>query len=99
MTYKLFWTEEAINNLEEILDYLVQNWSQKELDNFKSRLKKHLELIQRFPLMFPVSSYNPRLRKAVLSKQTTVFFEIKNEMIFIAYLFANKKDIKRIQNY
>ena len=99
MTYKLFWTEEVINNLEEILDYLVQNWSQKELDDFKSRLKKHLEFIQRFPLMFPVSNYSPRLRKAVLSKQTTVFFEIKNEMIVIAYLFANKKVMTRIQDY
>ena len=42
MTYKLYWTDEAINNLEEILDYLIQNWSQKEVDNFKHKLNKHL---------------------------------------------------------
>jgi plasmid stabilization system protein ParE len=98
MTYKLFWTDEAIDNLEEILDYLIQNWSQKEVDNFKFKLKKHLGLISRFPLMFPVSNYNPRLRKAVLSKQTTVYFEIKDGMIYIAYIFVNKKDINRIKD-
>ncbi len=47
--------------------------------------------------MFPVSNYNSRLRKAVLSKQTTVYFEIRDGMIYIAYLFVNKKDINRIK--
>jgi plasmid stabilization system protein ParE len=32
MDYKLFWTEEAIRNLEEIFDYLIDTWSQKEVD-------------------------------------------------------------------
>lgn len=96
MTYKIFWTEEAVKNLEEILDYLILNWSQKEVDSFKQKLNKHLELISRFPLMFPVSSYNPRLRKAVMTKQTTIFFEIKEKGIFLAYLFVNKKDINNI---
>ena len=97
MDYKLFWTEEAIDNLEDILDYMIQNWSQKEVDNFKNKLRKHLELVSRFPLMFPISDYNPRLRKAVLNKQTTVYFEIKNGMIYLAYLFVNKRNINRIK--
>ncbi len=97
MAYKLFWTDEAISNLEEILDYLIERWSQKEVDKFKHKLRKQLQLISRFPLMFPVSNYNSRLRKAVLSKQTTVYFEIRDGMIYIAYLFVNKKDINRIK--
>ncbi len=96
MVYKLFWTEEATNNLEEILDYLIQRWSQKEVTYFKHRLKKHIELVSRFPFMFPVSQYNPRLRKAVLSKQTSVYFEVRGQSIYIIYLFVNKKDIKII---
>jgi len=37
MDYKLIWTFEAINNLEEILDYLITNWSQniKKIKKFK----------------------------------------------------------------
>ena len=96
MDYKLFWTDEAIRNLENILDYLIENWSQREVTLFKQKLKKHLELITRFPSMFPRSDYNPILRKAVLSKQTTVYFELKDNMIYIAFLFVNKRDINRI---
>ena len=98
MAYKLFWTDEAIENLDDILNYLQQNWSQREINIFKRKLKKHIELISKFPLMFPVSNYNSRLRKAVLTKQTTVFFEIKDGMIYIAYLFVNKRNINRIKD-
>ena len=97
MAYKLFWTEEAINDLEDILDYLTRKWSQKEVKNFTNKLKKHLELISQFPKIFPVSDHNPGLRKAVLNKQTTVYYAIKSSMIYIAYIFVNKKDINKLK--
>jgi hypothetical protein len=47
--------------------------------------------------MFPVSHFNSRLRKAVLSKQTTIFYELKKNVIYIAFLFANRQNIERIK--
>jgi plasmid stabilization system protein ParE len=99
MDYKLIWTYEAINNLEEILDYLITNWSQKEVIQFKYKLSKQIDLILQFPTMFPASEYNSELRKAVLSKQTTLFYQIKGNQIFIVYLFVNAKNIKKIKKY
>lgn len=57
MDFKLFWSEEAIRNLENILNYLIEKWSQREVDNFKSRLSRQLDLIVKNPRMFPVSEY------------------------------------------
>ncbi len=50
--YKIFWTDEAINNLEDSLDYLNNRWTQREIDNFKSRLSKQIGLIQQNPGLF-----------------------------------------------
>jgi plasmid stabilization system protein ParE len=97
MDYKIFWTNEAINNLEEILNYLINNWSQKEVVNFKSKLSKQLDLILSNPKMFPISKHNPRLRKAVLSRQTTIFYEIKDNIIYLVYIFISKKNIDLIK--
>lgn len=97
MGYKLFWTDQAIENLEEILTYLSENWSQNEIENFKHKLSRQLDLILINPKMFPVSIYNPRLRKAVLSKQTTIFFELKDSLVFIVYLHVNSKNINTIK--
>jgi len=96
--YKLFWSDEAINNLESILDYLQNNWTQREVDRFKNQLSKQLNLIIGNPKLFPKSDHNPRLRKAVLSKQTTIFYEISETRINLVYLFNSRQDIKKLKN-
>ena len=95
--YKLFWSDESIKNLESILDYLQERWTQKEVEIFKKRLSKQLDLIVSNPRLFPKSDYNPRLRKAVLSKQTTIYYEISGTNINLAYLFNNHQDIQIIK--
>jgi plasmid stabilization system protein ParE len=95
--YKIFWTSEAINNLESILSYLKNSWTQRETENFKNRLSKQLILIQQNPYLFPISQYNSRLRKAVLSKQITVFYEVSGQIIYLIYLFNNKQNIENIK--
>ena len=95
--FKVVWTDEAIDNLESILDYLDHIWTQRETDNFKKQLGKKIELIEQNPKIFPVSAYNPRLRKAVLSRQTTIFYEIADDVVNLVYLFNSKQDIERIQ--
>jgi plasmid stabilization system protein ParE len=95
--YNLFWTEEALRNLDEILIYLETNWTDRERKTFIIKLSKQVDLIYRNPNLFPVSEYNSRLRKAVLSKQTTIFYELDGFNINLIYLFNSKKDIKRIK--
>jgi len=97
MDYEIFWTEEAIQNLEEIIDYLATKWTQREVDNFKEKLSKQIGLIKRNPRMFPVSTFQPRLRKAVLSKQTSIFYEIADDVIYLAYVFVNYKSTERLK--
>jgi len=95
--YKILWTDEAINNLEGILNYLNNRWTQREIDNFKSRLSMQISLIKQNPVLFPVSQYNIRLRKAVLSRQTTIFYEVTGQIIYLVYLFSNMQDIEKIK--
>lgn len=97
MDYKIFWTEEAIQNLEEIIDYLLTNWTQREVENFKAKLSKQIDLIKRNPRMFPISTFQPRLRKAVLSKQTSIFYEISDNVIYLVYVFVNYKNTERLK--
>jgi len=49
--------------------------------------------------MFPFSDNNPKLRKAVLSKQTTLFYEIKENIIYLVFLFVNYQDVKKIRRF
>lgn len=97
MDYKLFWSDEALKNLKDIINYLESEWSEKEVIRFKLKLSNQLDLIVRNPKLFPVSEFQPRLRKAVLIKQTTIYYEIRGYEIRIAYLFNNRMDINKIK--
>lgn len=95
--YKIFWTAEAINNFESILSYLSDNWTPREIENFKIKLSKQLNLIQQNPFLFPVSPYNPKLHKAVLSKQIIVFYEVSEEKVYLNYLYNTTQNIDKIK--
>jgi len=43
--FKVFGTDEAFKNLPSILDYLDCQWTPREIDNFKKKLAKQIELI------------------------------------------------------
>ena len=96
MDYKIFWSDESLENLDNILSYLEEEWTSKEIEKFKSKLGKQIQLIAESPKIFPVSQFQPRLRKAVLSRHTTVFYEINGNQIYIAYLFSNRMNINKI---
>jgi plasmid stabilization system protein ParE len=95
--YKIYWTDEAIRNLESILDYLKSNWTEREINSFKKKLSRQVELIEKNPKLFPISSFNSRLRKAVLSEQTTIFYELSGKMIYLVYLFNTRQSPKKIK--
>jgi len=97
MDYKIFWSDEAQDNLRGIISYLESEWSERELIFFKKKLSRQLDLIAKNPRIFPISEVQPRLRKAVLSKHTTIFYEVSGYEIHLVYLFSNRMDIKRIK--
>lgn len=67
--YNLIWTNRAFSDLEQIIDYLENNFSKFVITNFLNKLQKRLSLINDNPLLFPISYKFENTRKSVLSKQ------------------------------
>lgn len=40
--YKILWTDNALKELEKTIEYLEENWTEKELRNLAVNLRKHL---------------------------------------------------------
>lgn len=90
MDYNLRWSEEALANLDEIIQDIERKWTEKEVERFKRKLSHLLELIQKAPFIFPVSHRYPNLRKAVLSKQTTIFYKVIDSSVIMNSIRLNK---------
>jgi plasmid stabilization system protein ParE len=90
--YSIDWTFEALNNLDGIIDYLTNRWTDQEISNFYRLLDKRLKIISKSPHTFPDSELKTNVKRSVLSKQTTVYFEVKTDKIVILSLFDNRKN-------
>jgi plasmid stabilization system protein ParE len=97
-TYKIVWTDEALKNLADIIDYLEHRWTEKEIRKFASLLDRQLTLIQSNPELFPASPISSRLRKAVLTRQTTIYYRIDKDEIRMVSLYDNRQNPKRLRD-
>ncbi len=95
-TYRLIWSDEALNNLKYIIDYLENRWTKREIKKFALLLDKQLKLIEDNPFLFAESDKSNGLRKSVLSKQTTIYYRIIGYEIRIITLFDNRQNPKTL---
>lgn len=96
--YKIVWSDEALNNLEGIIEYIEYRWTKREISKFSQLLDHQLKLIEENPYLFPQSNSLKGLRKSVLSRQTTIYYGIIDEEIRIVSLFDNRQNPDKIRN-
>ncbi len=55
---KVFWSNASLIDLDNILEYLKSRWTIREIEKFKVKLFKRIDLINRTPKLFKVSKQN-----------------------------------------
>ena len=89
--YKVLWTDHALSELKETIEYLETNWTERELRTFSAKLDHTIELISKAPELFPTSFEKKGIRKAVVEKHNNLYYRINNNSVEIVSLFANRK--------
>jgi len=89
--YKVFWTDHALAELKQTIEFLEINWTEKELKKFASRLDHTLEIAVKNPELFPESMERKEVRKAVVDKFNTLYYRTKGNTIEILSLFASRQ--------
>jgi len=95
--YKLFWSDRALADLQNIITYLTENWTQREIQNFARRLDKRLELITINPNLFARTARRKNIRRSVLTKHTVIYYETKENVITIVTLFDPRQSPKKLR--
>jgi len=91
MALKIEWSDEAENTYLDILSYLENNWSRKEVLKFIKRTETLLETILIQPYLFKASQNQP-IRKAVIGKQNSLFYRIDNDRIYLLTFWDNRQN-------
>lgn len=86
------WTTNAFETSLMIKEYLAYKFTQREIDNFYKMLASFEVIIKVFPEMHPVINEITQSRRAILSKQLSVFYIYSAYQIEIISVLDNRMD-------
>ncbi len=88
-SYNILWSEEAKFQLTKIVAYLRKEWSEKEVNQFISKLRSFEKIVVTFPEIYPESKSG--LRRAVITKHNSVIYQIDKgkNLIRVFTIFDN----------
>jgi plasmid stabilization system protein ParE len=92
--YSIFWSQRAKETYFLVLDYLVENWSKREVVQFMNRVEIVLEAIKKNPQMYRASAKNKQIRKAHIDKNNSFFYAINfsGHRLNILTFYDNRQD-------
>ena len=96
MALEVIWTDEANDNLDEIIEYLEKNWANKEIHDFFTRLDESIEAIRKNPGSYKNSVRKSGVKEFQHSKQTTIFYTYDDNAVYVLLLWINKKDFRNL---
>ena len=98
MALKVKWTPEAEDTFASIINYLEKEWSKKEIRKFAQKAQKIILQISANPKMFK-SSGKEEIRKAVVTRQTSLFYWIdeKANLITLLSFWDNRKNPENLK--
>ncbi len=74
---KIIWTYTAKGTFAQILEYLLENWTTKEVDKFTEEVRNIISQIEGNPYMFEASSKNKSVRKGFVNSLVSLFYRVQ----------------------
>lgn len=75
MAYEIIWSPEAIRTFDNIIEYLSENWSVKEVNNFIDDIEQNILLLEKSPYLFRGSD-KENLHEALITKHNLLLYQI-----------------------
>ena len=99
MAVKVVWTYEAEVTFSENINYLLREWSEKEVRAFVQHTEKTIARASKYPESYPRGIKTKTYRKARLNKYIVLFYRYyKTEDKLVILTFWNvKQDVSRLK--
>jgi hypothetical protein len=96
MSSNVIWSPVAKITYYQILEYLEQNWTIKEIENFINRVEYVVQHIRKSPLQYPASK-EKNIHRCVVVKQVSLFFRIRGNDIELLVFWDNRQDPAKLK--
>lgn len=95
---KVRWTSTSKVTYLDVLSYLDENWTKRELQNFVDTVEKVISQIVAEPYMFEASNKKKNIRKGFVTKYNTLYYRIKprKKEIELLTFWDNRQDPNKL---
>lgn len=87
----ILWTPEAEFTFGRIVDFIAEKWGSVPSEKFINRVVEFLDKLSSQPEMFSKTQLFDT-RRAVIGKQVSVFYVVKENAIVLLYFWDNRQD-------
>jgi plasmid stabilization system protein ParE len=97
MAFKIVWTKQAIKGYDKIVNYLEENWSEKEVINFINETDQFFETLVHQPKILQKSNKHPNLYRGPINRLTILVYRIKplnKQIVLISIRGTRQKPLK-----
>ena len=95
MGYAIEWSAEALQSYTQILAYIQEQWTSKELDAFFDRTDQVLSYIADNPNLYQVS-HSQGIYRAIINPQTSLYHEVFQDKFILLSFSDNRQDPQRL---
>jgi len=97
MSRSIIWSPFAESDLDEILEYLIANWSNQVVHDYVDLVDRFIGQIGNQPMMYPIINKKLKVRKCVLTKQNSLYYRENKERIEILRIYDNRQNPKKLK--
>jgi hypothetical protein len=101
MSYFITWSPQAIISFEDRIGYLEIHWTEKEITNFRQRVKEYLEVLKEKPFIGKKPGKLKNIYIGLIIKQVSLIYRVKviKKEVELVLFIDNRQDPKRIKKY
>lgn len=89
---KVVWSENAQTTFDLIVLYIEAKFGVISAKKFIRKVDSVIHSIATQPYIYKSSNLNNKVRKATITKQCSLFYEINNDTIMLSYFWDNRQE-------
>jgi plasmid stabilization system protein ParE len=94
MVKEIIWSPTAIKTFDKIINYLQQNWSEKEIEKFVTLSNRVILQLQSGLVIFKNSS-KKGIKEVVITKQNVLLYQEKSNKIELLLFWDTRRNPRK----
>lgn len=92
MSLQIYYTPRSKETLSSVYNFILGRFGKRSADKFILKAEKTISLITEFPLMFKASDIDENIRIGLITKQTSLFYLVKETSIDLLFFWDNRQE-------